>query len=279
MDVKSIFFATLLLSLAACSSSSVNERAELFYTHGTSKLIEKEYTEALDYLLKAAELAPDSKIMNNLGMAYFFKDQYTLAEKHFEKALTYDSKNSDARNNLASLYFKTNRLSLAEREYKKVLEDLIYMDTYRVYYNLALISEKRGNIREANDFLKLSVKNKEDYCPANFKLGQLASNSLKLKEALDHFKKASKGACYELPAPHFEQAVIYAKLGETKKAHEKFAEIMARFPTSELSARAEQNIRLLGKSPHDTTFEEQILKEHEEALKQSRSEGTSTPQF
>ncbi|MCY4524401.1 MAG: hypothetical protein OXB84_06655, partial [Halobacteriovoraceae bacterium] len=84
----------ILLVLTGCGSvatkkkSLSEQKADLFYSHGTQKLVAKEYTEALDYLIKANAISPwDSRINNNLGMAYFFKKKNNKAMTHLKKAL------------------------------------------------------------------------------------------------------------------------------------------------------------------------------------------------
>ena len=85
--LNTIFFSFILLIVAGCGSTTrdisdpINRKAELHYNQGTKKLIEKDYTAALDHLLKAKmHKKNDSKILNNLGMAYYFKKKSVLAE-------------------------------------------------------------------------------------------------------------------------------------------------------------------------------------------------------
>ena len=140
-------FLFLSCSLLTGNDTKTNKdkRADIYYSHGTSKLILKDYTNALKFLLKAKSLKPnDTKVLNNLAMTYYFKKDFRKSQENFLKALRSDPQNSDARNNLASLYLKRGLLKKAEREYRRVQENLIYPHQYRVSYNLALIHLKRG---------------------------------------------------------------------------------------------------------------------------------------
>ena len=138
-------------------------------------MVAKEYTLALDQLLKAAEFSPnDSKVHNNLGMAYFFKEKPQEAIHHLKKSIKLNSKNTDALNNLASIYKTQKKIKLAQQLYEKALKDLLYTSQFRVHYNLALIRLEKGQTVKAVEHLKKSVELNNNYCPAYFKLGQIA---------------------------------------------------------------------------------------------------------
>ncbi len=68
-----------ILVLTACSSKKADiksKQAELYFGAGTQSLMDQQYTEALKNLLEANKLDPEnSDILNNLGMAYFFKGE------------------------------------------------------------------------------------------------------------------------------------------------------------------------------------------------------------
>jgi Tfp pilus assembly protein PilF len=222
------------------------KKAELYYDHGTSKLMSKDYTEALDYLLKARDLEPkSSKIHNNLGMAYYFKGESNNAVKHLKLAVEYDEKNADAKNNLASLYFNLGKIQDAERLYHQILKNLVYKKQYRIYYNLALISLKKGQNFKAKDYLKQSIKEKDDYCIAHLKLGQLEEKSFQFKTAMKHYKDAVNGVCYDFPASHYFLGQLYSKLNDNKNAEAEFRTIMDKFKTSQFAAFAEKRLHEL----------------------------------
>ena len=236
-NLVNYLFLFLFLSCSLLTGNDTktkkDKRAEIYYSHGTSKLILKDYTNALKFLLKAKSLKPnDTKILNNLAMTYYFKKDFKKSQENFLKALHSDSQNSDARNNLASLYLKRGLLKKAEREYRRVQENLIYPHQYRVSYNLALIHLKRGKIKSALKHLKSSISGKKDYCPAKYLLGELYFSQKLYESAYKNFLEASKGACYSEPAPHFKQALALEKLGKSQEAQKKYELIIEKFPNS-----------------------------------------------
>lgn len=230
---------TLLLGLfffVSCASNNqekqnLQKRAEILYTQGTSYLIEKDYTSALDFLMRAHQVDPeDSRILNNLGMAYYFKNRPTQAESHIRRAIELDPKNSDARNNLASLLFSQNRLDEARQEYEKVLSDLVYRNQYRVKYNLALIHIRQDNKARAIQLLKEASEEHQDYCAANYQLGLLYRQARQFQTAIEWFSKASDGTCYGEPAPHLQLAELYELINKPEMARLKYEDLLERFP-------------------------------------------------
>ncbi|GAB4012790.1 MAG: hypothetical protein Fur0010_08880 [Bdellovibrio sp.] len=239
-----------LLLLVSCASNELADKTpeerkfDLYYAHGTESLLLKDYSQALSSLLKAQELNDkDSKLHNNLGMAYYFKGQFQLAIKHLKKSIEYDEKNSDAKNNLAGVYFKMGELNLAKNIYYDVLNDLVYKYQFRTNYNLGLISLRENNPTVARDFFIKSIKEKEDYCPAHYELGLIYYKTFQYTEALKHFQSASNGTCVSSPAPHYRQAQALLKLERNEEALHKLKMIIEKFPNSSFAVMAQNRLR------------------------------------
>ncbi len=242
-----IIFFLASIFLFSCSSTQKNpteEQAELYYQQGTAKLISKNYTEALDHLIKAHQLnEKNTQICNNLGMAYYFKDNFSRAEFYIKKSLDLDPKNSDARNNLASLYFEKGLYDLSKKEYLKIKNDLVYKNQYRTFYNLAHISLKEYKTSEAINYLNLSLKENLDYCPAHFLLGKIMFDQENYQKAYESFRESSMGTCVNDPEPHYEQARSLIKLYRYDNAIDKLEYVISKFPMSKLSTLATQNLK------------------------------------
>lgn len=225
------------------------KRGELYYSHGTAKLLSKEYTEALELLMKAAQDIPeDTRVHNNLGMAYYFKNRNDTAIRHLKKALEYDPKNADARNNYASILFEKGRLDEAQEQYEQIQENLIYPHQHRVKYNLGLIHLRKGNRSKAVDLLLKAAKEKQDYCPANFQLGKLYEQTYNYKEALEWYIKASEGTCHGEPAPHFRQAEVLSALKRYEKAGLKYESLIDLYPESPYATFARERLNEIRKT-------------------------------
>ncbi len=272
--VLATFFLSTLL-LASCASNQEpadktveQKKAELYYGEGTRDLIKKDYSAALLNLTKAKEYdSKDSQIRNNLGMAYYFREQPELAIKELKEAIDLDKKNSDAKVNLGAIYLEKNRLKEARQMFEEVTSDLTYNAQFRNYYNLAMVSLKEGDRASAFDYLARSVKERADYCQAHFKLGELYTEEYKFKQALESFKEASKGTCVNEPAPHYQQALTLINLNRTDEARTKFKEIVTKFPNSRFHSLANQQLKKL--SNQMTT--EQAVNRQTEIIKESKT--------
>jgi type IV pilus assembly protein PilF len=231
-----------LIFLASCASKDKLEKkqAGLYFGAGTQSLMSQNYTEALNSLLKANQLDPNnSDILNNLGMAYYFKGEQDLATKHLSRALEIDNTNSDAKINLASIYYRNGDIQNAEHIYKEVLKDLTYEKQARTYYNLGILEmEHKKNTVAAERYFTKAVKEDENYCPAYFQLGLINYNQRKYNLALRTFKDAGMGTCYDSPAPHYYQALTMIKLGEFTEARLKLNDIDTRFKKSIFAVKA-----------------------------------------
>lgn len=249
-NAKNMMLAVLTsVLIAGCGTAEVDsespeaKKAMLFYQQGTQELIGKNYTQALTYLLKAKELdSGNDQIRNNLGMAYYLKGQAEKAKAEFDKALSINPKNSDARNNYASILFEQKKYKEALKEYIKVTEDLTYNRLFRVYYNMGLIYNVQGNEDQAKEFFDKSVADKNDYCPAHYQLGQYYTQKYKYNDALSAYKESIKGTCVNEPASHFELGLTLQRLNRLGEAELKFKEIMEKFPKNKFSVLAKEEL-------------------------------------
>lgn len=250
-----------------------SKKGEILYSHGTAKLMSKEYPEALDLLLRASqELPEDTRVFNNLGMAYYFMKRPSTAIQNLKMALKIDEKNSDARNNLASVLLSQGRLEEAKKEYQKIQEDLVYRHQYRVKYNLALIHIRQGNKNEAVSLLKQASQEEENYCAPKYQLGLLYQQTYNYQEALSWYQKAGDGTCYGEPAPHFQQAEVLAALNDYEKAKLKYEDVKERFPDSPYSTMAQQKLIRLEQAA-------QVSRRREIRRPQSSQPKIKTPTF
>lgn len=278
--MKKIIFITLFLILfASCASNEPKDqtpnekKADLYYELGTSELIKKNYLAALTNLLKARDFSPkDTKIRNNLGMAYYFKGQPELAVTELNEAISLDEKNSDAKINLGTIYFEKRKHKEARKLYEEVLTNLTFENQFRTYYNIALIDLSEGDRKGAFDNLAKSLKEKDDYCAAHFKLGEMYSEEYKFKEALASFRQAGKGTCVSEPAPLYQQAVTLNNLERKDEAKKKFQEVISKFPTTQYKAMAVSQINQLNEKTENDDKSLSINKRQTEVI-------SNTPRF
>ncbi len=241
-----LVIATLLATACASrdpKSPPASKQADIHYTHGTHELMAKNYTQAITHLLKAVEFAPENpEIHNNLGMAYYFKNEREMALQHIRRALELDPKNTDARLNLASLQFERGDLKSAEKLYLEALKDLTYEKHARTYFNLALIEQRRGDQAKSLAYFRRSVKEDTDYCPSWLAMGQIEYNARRYADAAKHFRQARMGVCANDPAPLYWQGATDMKLGDFFNARTKFEDLLGKFGDSSYAPMARERM-------------------------------------
>lgn len=247
----------LLIFFISCASnnkekedlSPKEQKARLYYNQGTKNLSNGDYTDALNNLLYAYELAPnDSKILNNLGMAYYFKKSTHRAERFIKQAIKMDPQNADAKMNLGTIYLKENKLTQARTIYQALLENLTYKGQYRTYFNLAVIDKKEGKLQSQINNLNLAIKENDAYCPAHFELGRTALKMKKGREALKHFKDATHGTCYEKGEPHIAKIQTLIYLNDYFEAQKAIDDVIERFAMTKFEEQARYLQKELDKS-------------------------------
>jgi Tfp pilus assembly protein PilF len=245
-------FLSCLVLVVSCGTSSKNKKspkekkADIFYAYGTKSLVEKDYTNALVNLKKAANLNPGApRVHNNLGMAYYFKKDVNKALFHLNKALEIDPKHSETRNNLAGVLTRLKKTNQARTHYNKILEDLEYKGQFRTYYNLGVLDLMDGKDIYAYQNFKKSLNDNSEYCPAHFQMGLISFKKHRYQQALESFRKASLGTCVDQPAPHYHQALSLMQLQKNDKALIKFKEIKERFPESRFAILSSRKLRTI----------------------------------
>lgn len=234
-----VFSVLVLTSCASKESNLKQKQADLYFGAGTQSLIDRQYTDALKNLLEANKLNPNSsEILNNLGMAYYFKGERDIAVSHLKQALKINDENSDARINLASIYFKDKNYDEAEKIYKQVLRDLTYDKQARTHYNLGMLYLAKQDSVAAENYFKKSINEDDNYCPSYYQLGLIQYNRRQFNSSLKNFKEASMGACYENAGPHYYQALTMIELKRYDDARIKLDEIDTRFKKSVYATKA-----------------------------------------
>lgn len=235
-----LFLVMLFLTSCASTNSTKQKQADIYFSAGTQSLMQKQYTDALKSLLKANELTPNrSEILNNLGMAYYFKGEHEMATQTLTRALELDNENSDAKVNLASIHYKAGNIQKAEALYREVMRDLTYDKQARNYYNLGVLEiQHKRDLVAAESFFKKSIKEDDNYCPSYYQLGLIQFKRRQFNTALRNFKEATMGTCYDAPAPHYYQALSMIELRRFEDARIKLDEIDTRFKQTVFAVKA-----------------------------------------
>ncbi len=248
MRLITVLLALLIVSCASKNDeqTAIQKKAEIYYNQGTQELVSKNYTKALKHLLQANSLKEnDSRILNNLGMTYFFKKRPQLAISYIKKSIKINPKFTKARLNLATIYMNNKNYKLAKNQYDLILDDLTYEGQFLTYYNLGLLNMKQGRDNEAVNYLKQSLNENKTYCASHFLLGKIYFKRGEYQQALKSYKSSGYGICYNNPKPIYHQALSYIKLKEYDTAKMKLEEIVERFSLTKYERMANKRLQTL----------------------------------
>jgi type IV pilus assembly protein PilF len=115
--------AGFLCSSACALQEAARNEGSYHYQMGVSHFNENNMAAALTELTAAESYDSDNpELYNYLGMAYYNKKKYEIAEQKYLRALSLKPNYSDARNNLGVNYLEMQRWDDAIRQFKLVTD-------------------------------------------------------------------------------------------------------------------------------------------------------------
>lgn len=241
-----LVLATMSFSLSGCvSTMAESNMASYHFQMGESHLRENNITSALIEFTEAEKITPDDpNLLNFLGLVYFRKGKYELAEQKYLKALQLKPQFSDARNYLAVNYMEMKRWDDAISQLKLVTDDLFYQNQESAQINLGLAFLGKGDNQRALDVLRNAVIMYPRSPQARVALGRTYFAMEKNDLAIDEFKKAT-----ELSAgyvnPYYYAGLAHLKNNNKDAARDAFREVVRLSPDSTVGRQAKEHLDLL----------------------------------
>jgi type IV pilus assembly protein PilF len=232
-----------VLSLSACQTSTKNkEDAELHLTGGN-------YPNALKELSLAHDLDPNNEVIeNNLGLAFFVREKYSLAEQHLQKALKLKPNYTDALNNLARVHIEMQQYNRAIHELETVLSDLTYSSAEKAWVNLGLAHFQKGEFQIAKNRLAEAIKINRSHCLAHTLYGR---SELELEEFNKAAADLDKAVIFckqsHFDEPHYFSGISYFRLGNKEKGMARMEEVIKFYPNGKYAPRAKNMIDEMNK--------------------------------
>ena len=149
----------LFFSLSCSHIKKKHKDQSLLYLQiGNSHLMHGNYPESLDALLKAKKLNPyNPVIQNSLGLAYFVRRKYILAEEHFLNALELNETYTQARINLGQLLLAIGDTDLAIQNLLITQDDLTFNQPEKISFNLGIAYFSKGDYKKAEEQFKFTL--------------------------------------------------------------------------------------------------------------------------
>ena len=202
--------------------------------------------EARDLALKLKYNSGLVSSYSNIGIAHYFKGEYTIALKNHTKAAEILEKIKNIKrlsavyNNIALIYLDLRNLNSAEEYFKKSLKlDKIRNDFYGIgdsYNNLGTIYKERQNYGKAVDLFNKSLHYKE-LANDRLNIGSTLTNLgavniflMKYDLAREQFEKAE--ALLEQVNDEIGLSLLYNSIGDLKMAERNYNEAIISYNKS-----------------------------------------------
>lgn len=226
-----------------------NDKAALHLQIGNDYLKKENYPLALKELLIAEDLSPTNPyIQANLGMVYFMRERYELAEKHYRKSISLKPDFTDAKNNLSRAFIEIGQYRQAEVLLKEVLADLTYVDFPKAYANYGVLEFKRKNYTAAITYFKKSLERDRENCYTQVYHGR---SYLELKDTQFAVVQLEKAIPFcsqiESDEAHFYSAIALYRNNQKDKARMRFEELIRVYPSGYNIEKAQKMLELLKK--------------------------------
>lgn len=250
MQLRFIFAVSLALITSACATQKTKDEAALHARIGTALLAQGHYPEALRELLTAEKMDPsNAQTENNLGLTYFMREKYKVANEHIERALKIDPNYSEARNNHGRVLIELGQYDEAVSELRRVLKDLTYPDPAKALVNLGLAYFKQGKFIESKEQFAKALQVNRDNCLAATLYGRSLFEMAKFELASQSLDNASivcsANGSEGYDEPGYFAGLAYYKLGNTESAISRMEDVVKKYPDGRYAKKADELLKLM----------------------------------
>jgi len=230
----SALFLLSLLNMGCAMGEAGRKKASYHFQMGLSYLGENNATGALVELTEAEKTDPDNpELLNYLGLAYYRKNKFELAEQKYLRALALKPNFPEARNNLGVDYLELKRWDEAVYHLKIVTEDIFYQNQESTAINLGLAYLGKGDYPKALSVLRSVVSNNPKNPRARVNLGKVYYALDKMELAIMEFDRAAQLSSNYANA-HYNLGLAYLKTKDKQAAVPAFREVIRIAPDSEI---------------------------------------------
>jgi type IV pilus assembly protein PilF len=249
INMRRFFLLTLMAGSFCCSACALGESARkqgsYHYQMGVSFFNENNMTSALTELTEAEKYESDNAdLFNYLGMAYYNKKKFDIAEQKYLRALALKPTYSDARNNLGVDYLEMQRWVDAIIQFKLVTEDIFYQNQGAANINLGIAYFGKGDYPKALSLLRSVVANYPRDPRGRLNLGKVYFALDKLDLAIDEYKKAIE-LNKDYANAYYSLGMACQKKNDGLAARTAFKEVLRIAPDSEIGQLAKEYLDLL----------------------------------
>lgn len=245
---RGLFFAGLLLFLAACASTpNAEEKIQLArqnYDEAVRMQSLKMDKEMLAKLREAVRLAPDEPLYQiTLANALFSQEKLEEAEIHYKMALKANPQMTEAYRQLGRLYMQKGDWPNAQNYLEEALKRPGLARPHELYNWLAITHYAQGDFNEAEKNWKAALKILE-----NFEIRLNLARAYRDHELFDLAKRTLEKALELNPKSarvHYELGQLYLKYRQFPEAHKHFKEVIRLEPMGDFSNASRKYLELM----------------------------------
>lgn len=239
----------VFLGCTSMQQSEKQETAELHMEIAIAYIQKDNLPLALKELLIAEDIDTKNPVVHsNLGLVYFLRERYELAERHYLQAISYKPDYTEAKNNLARVYTEIGQYKKAEPFLKEALKDLTFQGYASVYANYGILEFKQKKYAAAKVFLKKSLESDRENCMTHVYLGRSFLELKQLGLATDQLEKAiSFCRPVAIDEAHYYAALAFYRNNQRDRAMARFEELVKIFPMGLHYDKAKQMLALIKK--------------------------------
>jgi Tfp pilus assembly protein PilF len=242
-----LILLVIVLCAVACTATREKQKkqAAAYRELAEAYFVERQYTLALQELIKAEKLNPDSALIHNsLGLVYMMKDRMDLSIKHFKRAIAIKPDYAEANNNLATALLRIEEWDEAIDHLERLNTSLMYATPQYALLNLGWAYFNKKEYDQAEKYYKLAIKHYDDGFPKDIAyikalggLGRTYIATNKIAQALSYLGRAAKEAP-RVPDTYFYMGQAYEKAGRKKDAKMAYMKVVEVAPDSEIANQA-----------------------------------------
>lgn len=236
----------MILFCSACTMSKESRKKAAYHSQmGESYLREQNMTSALVEFTEAEKYLPDDPaVLNFLGIVYFNKGKYEIAEQKYLKAIESKPSFSEARNHLAVNYMEMQRWDDAIRQLKVVSDDLFYQGQEAASINLGLAYLGKGDGENALKTMRSAAALYPRNHQVRSTLGRVYFFLNRVDLAIDEFKRSIELSGGYVNS-HYYLGLAYMKKKDDDAARNSFREVVRLAPDSGLARQSREHLDLL----------------------------------
>lgn len=202
-DPRELYFIELIRALL-----QVDAMEDALYT---ARLAEEKYPESVD-------------VLNALGHAALVTLVSDEAIRAYQKILTLQPTNEDARLQLGNVYLAEAEFSKAEEVFATVSRQSPHNE--QAPFGLALVHIRQGKSAEAKQYLEKAAHLNPRHAGSLYHLGKIYYSEQEYNQALAYLKRSvaeTPEGSEDLISAHYQMGMCYLKLGDAENARKHFA--------------------------------------------------------